>query len=358
MTNYTNSEMADMHFVYGRANGNGLKARRLYSELYPDRIVPHHGIFARIHQRLREDGSFSRSTVDCGRSREVRTAALEEAVLNSIEESPRNSTRRIAQVLNVSSSTVFRILKEQLLYPYHIQRVQALSPRDFLPRLIFCQWMLQMITETPQFLSRIFFTDEANFSRQSIRNFHNNHVWAEENPHEIAESHFQHQFSLNVWLAVIDNFLIGPFFLPIRLSGDAYCHFLEEELPLLLEDVPIRIRQEKWYMHDGAPAHFSINARRYLDEFYPNRWIGRGGPQHWPARSPDLNPLDFCIWGYLKMLVYSTPVENIDDLRNRIMESCDVIRNNPHIFERIRNSLRKRLESCILSEGGHFQHLL
>ncbi|KAJ8951109.1 hypothetical protein NQ318_021553 [Aromia moschata] len=37
-------------------------------------------------------------------------------------------------------------------------------------------------------------------------------------------------------------------------------------------------------------------------------------PVNWPARSSDLNPLDFCIWGYLKTLVYSSPVGNIDDL--------------------------------------------
>lgn len=358
MANYTNAEMADMHFLYGRANGNGLRARRLYAELYPERTLPHHSVFARIHQRLREEGNFSRTTVDCGRSREVRTVALEEAVLNLIEESPGTSTRQIARELNVSHCTVFRILKEQMLYPYHIQRVQALLPRDFLPRLIFCQWIIQMITQAPQFLSRILFTDEASFSRESIRNFHNNHIWADENPHEIAESKFQHQFSLNVWLGVIDDYLIGPYFLPIRLNGDAYCHFLEEELPQLFDDVPVQIRQELWFMHDGAPAHFSNNARRYLDEVYANRWIGRGGTQNWPARSPDLNPLDFCIWGFLKTLVYSTPVENIDDLRDRIIVACETIRNTPGLFQRIRNSIRRRVESCILVEGRHFQHLL
>ena len=35
-------------------------------------------------------------------------------------------------------------------------------------------------------------------------------------------------------------------------------------------------------------------------------WIGRGGPIPWPPKSPDLNPLDFCVWGYAKGLVYNT----------------------------------------------------
>ncbi|CAH1382061.1 unnamed protein product [Tenebrio molitor] len=33
------------------------------------------------------------------------------------------------------------------------------------------------------------------------------------------------------------------------------------------------------------------NVREILDNQYPQRWIGRGGPHHWPARSPDLNHL-------------------------------------------------------------------
>jgi hypothetical protein len=45
------------------------------------------------------------------------------------------------------------------------------------------------------------------------------------------------------------------------------------------------------------PPHFSRNVQGILNRMYPNRWIGRGGPRHWPARSSDLNPLDFFLMG-------------------------------------------------------------
>jgi hypothetical protein len=45
------------------------------------------------------------------------------------------------------------------------------------------------------------------------------------------------------------------------------------------------------FQHDGAPPNVSRNVREFLDNQYPQRWIGRGGPHHWPARSPDLNHL-------------------------------------------------------------------
>ena len=45
--------------------------------------------------------------------------------------------------------------------------------------------------------------------------------------------------------------------------------------------------------HDGAPAHFAVNVKEYLNEQFRQRWIGRGGPVPWPARSPDLTPMNF-----------------------------------------------------------------
>lgn len=347
-----------MHFCYGQANGNSLAARRIYEEKYRGRVIPHHTMFARLHQRLSETGNFKKQTSDNGRPRTAATPQVEENVLNEIEENRTTSTRKIGLNVNVSSSTVFRILKNNLLYPYHIQRVQALLPTDFPLRVNLCHWMQQKIGENPQFLGQILFTDEAKFSREAIINFHNNHIWADENPHAILEGRHQHQFSLNVWVGIVGDHLTGPFFLPPRLTGEVYRHFLENELPLLLDDIPYQLRLQMYFMHDGAPPHFSLVAREYLNTVYPNRWIGRGGPVSWPPRSPDLNSLDFFLWGHLKHLVYTTEVETVEELRNRIIASCETIRHTPGIFERVRQSMRRRIEACIAVGGAHFQQLL
>lgn len=358
MPRFTNSELADMHYTYGLADGNALMARRIYQERYPNRIIPDARMFSRIHIRLHETGSLSIDNSSKGAHSTMRTPELEEAVLNTVEEHPETSTRKIAVMLNVSHFLIWKIIVDNLLYPFHIQRVQALLPRDFPSRLNFCRWFLEKLAEDPLFKSKILFTDEANFSRNSIRNFHNNHVWAEENPHAITEAHHQEQFSVNVWAGIVGDFLIGPFFLPGRLDGLSYRHFLENDLPILLEDVPLLFREEMWYMHDGAPAHFSIRAREFLNEAFTNRWIGRGGTQSWPPRSPDLNSLDYFFWGHLKTLVYTTPIQTVEELRQKILLSCQTIRNTPGIFERVRQSMRKRIEACILAEGGHFQQFL
>lgn len=357
MANYSNLEMSQMHFIYGLANGNALEAMRIYHERYPNRVCPDSRTFTNIHRRLSEYGSFKHNTSE-GRPRTVRTPEVEEAVLHAVEENPATSTRKIGRELNICYKIVWEILRESLLFPYHVQRVQALLPRDFQPRMQFCRWYLQKLAEDPHFDAKILFTDEANFSRNAIINFHNNHNWAQENPHAVTATHFQEQFSLNVWIGIIGDHLIGPFFLPGRLNGNFYCNFLQNDLPLLLENIPLQLRQQMWYMHDGAPAHFSILAREHLNRAYPNRWIGRGGPQFWPPRSPELNSLDFYLWGHLKTLVYGTPVETLEQLRNRIIDGCETIRNTPGIFDRVRRSMRRRAEACIEMGGGHFQHYL
>jgi hypothetical protein len=57
-----------------------------------------------------------------------------------------------------------------------------------------------------------------------------------------------------------------------------------------------------YFMQDGATAHIATYSIHVLNEVFENRLISRG---LWPARSPDLNPCDFYLWGNLKDKVYS-----------------------------------------------------
>ncbi|KAJ4428923.1 hypothetical protein ANN_25919 [Periplaneta americana] len=178
------------------------------------------------------------------------------------------------------------------------------------------------------------------------------------NPRATVPSHHQVRFSLNMWAGIIGDRLVGPHVLVNRLTGQAYTNFLENTIPHVLEDTPLINRQHIHFLHDGAPAHFSRTARRYLDRRFPDRCMGRGGPIAWPPRSPDLNPLDFYLWGHLKSLVYSSPVPDLESLRNRIVACSEDKRNTPGVWDRVRRSMRHRCEVCIQVGGGHFEHLL
>ncbi|GBM45178.1 hypothetical protein AVEN_181071-1 [Araneus ventricosus] len=66
-----------------------------------------------------------------------------------------------------------------------------------------------------------------------------------------------------------------------------------------------------WFQHDGAPAHKTSSVKQYLVEEFGEQITGYVGFQEWPPRSPDLTPMDFFLWGYLKLQVYATPPPTI-----------------------------------------------
>jgi len=67
-------------------------------------------------------------------------------------------------------------------------------------------------------------------------------------------------------------------------------------------------------MQDGGPPHFSFFMTDVLNARFPDAWIGRGRPIPWPPRSPDLSPLDFFPWGYIKNNVLADEIRNIQQL--------------------------------------------
>jgi hypothetical protein len=60
---------------------------------------------------------------------------------------------------------------------------------------------------------------------------------------------------------------------PNRRHIFIYLHFLQNELPLLLEELDLNTRprqQRMWLQQDGASSHFHRNVRQNLDDNFTN----------------------------------------------------------------------------------------
>jgi hypothetical protein len=68
--------------------------------------------------------------------------------------------------------------------------------------------------------------------------------------------------------------------------------------------------------------------RRHLTRRYGERWMGRGWPVSWPPKSPDLNPVAFCLRGHVKSLLYTSAVDTVKELQ-QIEGACQQISNEP-----------------------------
>ncbi|XP_050522916.1 uncharacterized protein LOC126905895 [Daktulosphaira vitifoliae] len=362
---FTNSEYTDMILLVGET-GNGYRASIRWAELYPNRRQPHYQTFDDVVRRSRETGILQPFGHRSGGNRSTLDVRTEETILEQVQNDPETSTRKIGAEININHMSVWKVLNSNKLYPFHRQKVQELLPRDFPLRLNFSREMLSRMTVDTSFLNKILFTDEASFTKDGTINLHNLHHWSEANPHVTRITGSQYKFSVNIWCGIVDNYLVGPFVLPDRLNGQAYLNFLRNNLPNLLEDVPNEIQETMWFMMDGAPPHHTNAVREQLFFMFPEGIIGRqaGNRAHyrpnivWPPRSPDLTPCDFFLWGYLKEKVYCNEVSSKEELIARIFEACRSINGISDIYEKIRYSMKKRLQLCVQKQGGHIEQYL
>lgn len=351
--NFSKEELIDMIFVLGNSEKNCFLASRIYATQFPDRRHPEPISFSRLLERFLETGS-----VDYRKEERIKTVTNEEnqlAVLLTVTENPNISQARVGEEVGISERSVQRILKVHRFHAYHIQLHQALSENDFQCRVQFCEWARLRIQENPFFFMNVLFSDEATFHNNGCVNKHNFHYYATENPRMIREIDHQRRWSINVWGGILGECIVGPFFFNGHLTGQMYYQFLTNDLPVLLLNPPMQA-QNMWLQQDGAPAHYSLQVRALLDNIYTNRWIGRGGPVRWPARSPDLTKLDFFLWGYVKDLVYKEPPTTEQNMRQRIMDAFATI--SPAILRDVDRSFQVRVNKCLEQNGRHFEHLL
>ena len=160
---------------------------------------------------------------------------------------------------------------------------------------------------------------------------------------------------LKVWCAMSKNQLVGAYFFEDdTVNGNNYLSMLQNFFiwkVRKLHKVRCIIFQQ-----DGAPAHFSTDVRQYLDNHFPIRWIGRGGPIRWASHLPDLIPLDFFLWGHVKSNIYKTPVKNLTELKGRINNEIKSI--SKETLSDVFSNIVKRMDVCISIDGNHFEHML
>lgn len=356
MVAYTTEEKTDMILIFGECLRDPRRAAAMYAGRYP--LRPRHpaqSTFRKLERNLRLSGTFVRRNRAPRRDRVVGNEEEETTVLALVQANPHIGSRAVAQEVGYSQKTVLAILRRHKYHPYHIHLHQALNEEDKQRRVEFCLNYREMLGEDDNFTSKVFFSDESTFSRDGTVNTHNMHYWSEENPHWLRDGHHQVRWSTNVWAGILGDRIIGPFFFHQPINGEIYLNHLTENVEDFLDDLPLAERQRIWFQQDGAPPHYAIVVRQWLNEEFGNRWIGRGGPFPWPPRSPDLTPLDYFLWGYVKSKVYETEPLNLQDLEDRIRNAFATI--TPEMLQNVRRSLEERLEECIDADGGHFEHL-
>jgi hypothetical protein len=102
---------------------------------------------------------------------------------------------------------------------------------------------------------------------------------------------------VNVVCVVSQKKIYGPFFFHEKtVTRISYLDMLQQFLlPQLEQDVDM-YETGLIFQQDGAPPHFNLEVRTFLNTQYPNTCIGQAGHIALPPWSPDLTLPDFFLW--------------------------------------------------------------
>jgi hypothetical protein len=315
-----------------------------------------------ICKRFDTTGSTVERKKGSGRPKSARTTAnvaIVAELICSQDDQPgtSKSTREIATDIGVSATTVRRIAKRDLgLTCFKRVPVQVLSDDTKQKRRDRCTALFRRfsVKKTKQ----VFFTDEKIFYLSPSVNTQNTPVWSagkksDINPQRLLVQRAKFSAHVMVSAGVCFNGTGRLHFVADKAKINAD-YYVRELLPKLVDDCELLMPDGYAFQQDGAPAHTSHHAQDWLEQNTPD-FIRK---DEWPPNSPDLNPLDFHVWGAM-MHRYQQRVpkpQNVAELR----EVLQAIWNDlPH--ESIQKAIlafRKRLKACIEAEGGHFEHLL
>lgn len=348
---YTREHQIDMLLIYGECRKNARQAAILYHERFPDRNAPSRNYFPWLVEHLKHEND----NADEDARGFIVSEEVEVNVLAYVAFDRTASVRELGSQCNTSRESARKILRKHGFKCFKYQIHHHLYDNDFTRRLNYCNWFLENYNVNRVFHHQILFSDECRFTNLGMFNRQNTRYWAKENERLVREGAFQERFGVNVWLGVVGLNIIGPIFFHRPLNGELYLEFLQNQIEHFLGNLHLN-PNDIIFQQDGAPAHNARVVTNYLTERFGENWLGTNGPIRWPARSPDLTPMDFSIWAFLKEKIYATPPPTLEILENRIRQAIEQI-SEQHLTNLLTENIR-RIQLCQQERGQRIEHLI
>jgi hypothetical protein len=333
----------------------------MFSTFFPERPIPSKTTVQNIVLKFETKGTVINKCNCLERNNNVLDGRAQENnadldVLLHVEENKGISTRLLGKVVGKDHSTVLRKLKKYKYHPYKYQRHQELREGDEIRRADFCFEVMEMANNDRDFLRNICFTDECTFTLNNEPNVQNFRYWSKENEHRFVSTRTQYPQKVNVWAGIFGHRIIGPFFLNHNLGTETFLELLQNQVGPALEEIAPE-NQDIWFQMDGCPAHNSREVREYVQNVFNGLTIGPNYTINWPARSPDLSPNDFFLWGHIKNVIYKNlSYQNLEELKVSISAASDRI--SAFQLHNVRTEFYNRLGYCLAVNGGLFEHLI
>ncbi|XGW34667.1 hypothetical protein V3C99_018561 [Haemonchus contortus] len=103
------------------------------------------------------------------------------------------------------------------------------------------------------------------------------------------------------------------------------------------------------FQQDGTPAHRSTTVQQWCKENFPDVIAFN----EWPARSPDLNPMDYSVWAVLEAEARSKPHRSLDSLKRALEKVLDKL--SVRYLRATVDAFPERPKACVGANGGIFE---
>lgn len=240
------------------------------------------------------------------------------------------SARRVRQILSSNSNLKYK----------KTQKKPPLTEGHKLARLQFAKKYMSWGKEWDD----VVFSDEKKFNLDGPDGYH--YYWHDlRMSEEVRMSRNFGGGSVMIWAAFSSHGKSDIAWITSRMNAVKYEELLEEYLLNMAENI---LPENFIFQQDNAAIHVAASTKRWFsDKNIPLL--------DWPARSPDLNPIEN-LWGIIARRVYANcrQFNSVQELKSAIKDAWDSITLNE--LQKLVHSMPNRIFETIKNKGGNTKY--
>jgi inhibitor of nuclear factor kappa-B kinase subunit alpha len=260
----------------------------------------------------------------------------------------------MAKDMNISRRSLSRVIHDDLhLKSYKTKPREALNPRQMAARVEKAQKLKRLVGATK--LAKVVFTDEKIFTldetgKHPLVKFHCKPGQQQMHITNSTRSMLSHSPGVMVWGGVSKKGKTPLIFVEpgVKINASYY----QNDILSKFHDwciVSFHDSQNILLQQDWAPAHSARSTKNWLRAKNMPFW----DQDVYPAASPDLNPMDYSIWGWMLECLRDLHITSIVELKVKLLEIWENLCQKS--IDLAIDQLPKRLDSLINARGARFE---
>jgi len=238
--------------------------------------------------------------------------------------------------INVSKSTLSRALSKRGVKRMKKKCKEILTNRHKTNRVTFAEEHVSKFDWT-----NVIFSDEKKFNVDGPDGY--NYQWVlPNNLQQTFSAKTKTKKSVMVWGAITSTGTLELAVVDTTLNSEKYQSLLHNNL------LP-KYKKKHVFMQDGASCHRSKSTKTWLKKKKVLLL------ENWPAKSPDLNPIENCwAWMVRDLYIGKEPYESVKNLKEAIFESWKRIPSD--FIAKLYNSMHDRMNAVIRVNGERIKY--